>query len=181
MKTHSKSSKRRTTKFAAGLVALSIAISGASALPARAGDEDVAKIIGGLATLFIVGKAIENSKSKSKAKAERDAQVSRSGHTFPSRGVGRFGRTNAFEVPNSCVMSVQGKHHRIQTVAVESCVMRERRSAVPLPRACETKVRTKHARFDAYDVGCLNNFGYRVTRAHDRNDRDDTNGRRIYR
>lgn len=183
MKTHSKSSKRRTPKFAAGLVALSIAISGASALPARASDEDVAKIIGGLATLFIVGKAIENSKSKSKpkAKTERYESPKRSGHTFPSRGVGRFGRTNAFDVPNSCVMSVQGKHHRIQTVAVESCVMRERRSAVPLPRACETKVRTDRARFDAYDVGCLNNFGYRVTRDHDRNGRDDNNGRRIYR
>lgn len=164
MKTQTTTSKRRTPKFAAGLVALSLAISGVSAVPARAGDQDVARIIGGLATLFIVGKAIENSKSRSQKTSTEKRTVDDSG-THPRRDVGRFDRNNVFEIPNACVVSVRGKYERIQTVAMEACVMRERRSAVPLPRACETKVRTKRGRMEAYDVGCLNNFGYRVTRA----------------
>ena len=164
MKTQTKTSKRRTPKFAAGLVALSLAISGVSAVPARASDQDVARIIGGLATLFIVGKAIEHSKSKSKRTSTEKRTIDDSG-THPRRDVDRFGRTNAFEIPNACVVSVRGRHERIQTVAMESCVMRERRSAVPLPRACETRVNTKRGRMEAYDVGCLNNFGYRVTRS----------------
>jgi hypothetical protein len=160
-----------------------MAISGASAVPARASDQDVARIIGGLATLFIVGKAIEHSKSKSSTPNvtvtrkvtvddsgmykghDRDRDHDRDGDRDRD---GRLGRTSAFDIPNTCVVSVRGKHERFQTVAVESCVMRERRSAVPLPRACETRVHTKRGRMEAYDVGCLNNFGYRVTRSGDR-------------
>lgn len=157
MKTSIHASKKRTPKFAAGLVALSLAISGLSVAPARAGDADVARAIGGLLTLFVVGKAIENHSSKSKA-APVKSQHDR--HNTP-----RVDRRSSFDIPSSCVVSVQGNRNRLQTVAMENCVMKNRRSAVALPRACETVVRTKRGRADAYDVGCLNNFGYRVTQS----------------
>ncbi|MFT7045258.1 MAG: hypothetical protein ACJAYH_000522 [Celeribacter sp.] len=170
-----KTSRKRTPKFAAGLVAFSMAVTATFATPARADDADVARAIGGLLTLFVIGKAIENSNSKSNpTTVTRKVTVDDSGmyrDRERDRDKGRDRRTkrgNAFEIPNTCVVSVKGKRERIQTVAIEACVMRERRSAMTLPRACETKVRTKRGRMDAYDVGCLNNFGYRVTRAGSR-------------
>ena len=60
-----KTSRKRTPKFAAGLVAFSMAVTATFATPARADDADVARAIGGLLTLFVIGKAIENSNSKS--------------------------------------------------------------------------------------------------------------------
>lgn len=175
--TQANASRRRTPKFAAGLVAFSMVVTATFATPVRADEADVARAIGGLLTLFVIGKAIENSKS-STAPVTRKVTVDDSGMRRDrdhDRGAGdgrdrRTGRTGAFDIPNTCVISVKGKYERIQTVAMESCVMRERRSAVPLPRACETQLRTKHGRMNAYDVGCLNNFGYRVARTSDRDD-----------
>lgn len=164
MKMQNKTSKRRTPKFAAGLVALSMAVTAAYATPARAGDADVARAIGGLVTLFVIGKAIENSGSKSNTPTVT-RKVIVDGHGRHNDHDRRAARKDTFEIPNACVVSVRDKRKRVQSVALENCVMRERRSAVALPRACETKVSTKRGRTDAYDVGCLNNFGYRVTRS----------------
>jgi hypothetical protein len=143
--------KRRITKFTAALVALSLGVSGLSAAPARADDADVARAIGGLLTLFVIGKAIENGSSKSK--------ITTSVSNKPQRN-----QVSAFDIPNACVVSIRDKRSRLQTVVLEDCIKRERRSAAALPRACETSVKVKHnnTRSDAYDVGCLNNFGYRV-------------------
>jgi len=162
MKMQNKISKRRTPKFAAGLVALSMAVTAAYATPARAGDADVARAIGGLVTLFVIGKAIENSGSKSNTPTVT-RKVIVEGHGKHNDHGRHAVRKNTFEIPNACVVSVRDKRKRVQSVALQDCVMRERRSAVALPRACETKVTTKRGRTDAYDVGCLNNFGYRVT------------------
>lgn len=160
MKTQLKPSERRTPKFAAGLVALSMAVTAAYATPARAGDADVARVVGGLVTLFVIGKAIENSGSKSKAQSK----VVIEGHG--KHNDRRTVRKDTFEIPNTCVASVRDKRKRVQSVALKNCVTRERHSAAPLPRACETKVSTKNGRTDAYDMGCLNNFGYRITRSN---------------
>lgn len=161
MKTLAHTPKNRTTKFAAGLVALSLAISGLSVAPARADDADVARAIGGLLTLFVIGKAVNNHTSKSTTSSAGTMHDRSNKHN-----AGRTaGRRATFEIPSSCVVSVGGKRDRLQTVAMERCVTRERRSAAALPRACETVVRTKSGRASAYDVGCLNNFGYRVTQS----------------
>lgn len=167
MTTQTKTSTRRIPKFAAGLVALSMAVTATYATPARADDADVARAIGGLLTLFVISKAIENSGSKSNPPVTVTRKVTVEDNSKDKDRDRRTARKDTFEIPNTCVVSVSDKRKRIQSVALESCVMRDRHSAVALPRACETKVSTKRGRADAYDVGCLNNFGYRVTRSND--------------
>ena len=49
-------------KFIAGVAALSIALTGLAAAPARAGDEDVAKIVGALVGLAILGAVINDNR-----------------------------------------------------------------------------------------------------------------------
>lgn len=53
--------------FISAIVAASIAITGFSAAPARA-DDDVARALAGLTTLFILGKIISDDNSSSKSK-----------------------------------------------------------------------------------------------------------------
>ncbi|RPE64826.1 hypothetical protein EDD53_2590 [Pacificibacter maritimus] len=153
-----KPTKRRTTKFTAALVALSLGVSGLSAAPARADDADVARAIGGLLTLFVIGKAIEQGSSKSKATSRPAENPSRPAR--PHRE-----RRSSFEIPNTCVVSFRDSRSRSQNVALKDCMQRERHAANALPRACETSVKLKrnNKRSEAYDVGCLNNFGYRVS------------------
>nr|WP_321506494.1 hypothetical protein [uncultured Celeribacter sp.] len=149
------------TKFTAGLLAVSLATAGISAAPARASDNDVALALGGLVTLFVIGKALENKNDDH----DRPARVTVPRHhdrdDWRARNQGR-----AFEIPGECVLSTRGQYDRGSRVAMENCLKRERVSKAKLPQACETRVRTQRGRQDAYDVGCLQNFGYRITRPH---------------
>jgi len=153
----------KLTKFTAGLLALSIGTAGLAAVPARASDQDVAMALGGLLTLFVIGKAIDN-KGDNKVVVETSRNkpdIWRDGN-----------RGDAFLIPNKCVLSVAssrdghqykyGRENRTRLVALERCVDQNRKARAPLPRACETRVSTKRGRVDAYDVGCLSNFGFRV-------------------
>lgn len=149
----------RLTKFTAGLLALSMATAGISAAPARAGEEELALALGGLVTLFVIGKALEN-------KGDDKVKVTQPPHHDQRRPGNDWGHD--FRIPNTCVMSAgRGNKHRL--VVLENCVEREtRQSRVRLPRACETRVHTRHGKREAYDVGCLSNFGYRIDRDRDR-------------
>ncbi|TNE65787.1 MAG: hypothetical protein EP336_11810 [Rhodobacteraceae bacterium] len=162
----------KLTKFTAGLVALSIATAGFAAAPARAGDNDAALVLGGLATLFALGKALDD---KNKDKVAVSTSRYRDGHRnepWQDRNRGRD-----FGIPNQCVASAgQGAKQRL--VAFENCIERDRRAQVHLPRACETRVKTRQGKVDAYDVGCLTNFGYRVERTRDTRRTTDRDTRR---
>lgn len=155
--------KLPTTKFAAGLVALSLAVSGFTAAPAHADDKDVALAVGGLLTLFVIGKAIDEAKDK-KTSSQVTARVTRP-DTPRKRRSTPVVRDGHFKIPSTCVVPARSRHNRTETVALESCVMKSRKSAQSLPSACETRVRTKRGRAHAYELGCLTNFGYRVSRS----------------
>jgi hypothetical protein len=156
-RTTTRSSMRRTTKFTAALVALSLGVSSLAAVPARAAEEDVALAVGGLLSLFILSKAIENAGDN-----KPSAKIAYKQPSKPTPQKRK--RADAFKIPNKCVASARGRNNRVRTVAFESCVKRAHRTSVKLPSACETRVRTSKGRAQAYELGCLNNFGYRVTR-----------------
>ncbi|SFJ52997.1 hypothetical protein [Celeribacter neptunius] len=172
----------KLTKFTAGLLALSLATAGISAAPARASEKDTALALGGLLTLFVIGKAIEDQKDK--------ATVSRAPAPQPQPRVqdrDRYREQDRYRdryagqsIPNQCVLSA-GRSGSQRLVAFETCIEREARRNVDLPRACETRVRTDSHWRDAYDVTCLSNFGYRVTanRQADRSDWNHRNSTRI--
>ncbi|AJE45098.1 hypothetical protein [Celeribacter indicus] len=143
----------RLTKFTAGLLALSLAAAGLAAAPARAANEDLLKALGGLAAIVVIGKAIDNNRDKSKEK-HKDRKPA--------------GRHAEYLIPRECVTSATaddrrgGYRDRSRLVVTERCATRARASRTPLPRACETRLPTRQGRVDAYDLGCLTNFGYRV-------------------
>lgn len=133
-------------KFATGLTIFALSTATLAA-PARAGDDDVAKAIGGLLTLFVIGKALEN--------ANRDDRPQ-------NTTVNRPNRRSPFAIPAQCVVEIDRRHGPDTSVAIKRCLDRERQARSPLPRRCEVDVRARRGNLDAYDMECLNRFGYRV-------------------
>lgn len=144
----------KTTKFTAGLLAFSLAVT-AAAVPARAGDEDVAKALGGLLALFVIGKALDDA-GKSSVSVERKPQRGW-GH-----GKGKGRGASPFDIPQVCVVTLDRAGRRDNSIALKSCLDEKRHARAPLPRRCEVDVRSSRRTLDAYDVGCLNRFGYHV-------------------
>ncbi|ALI55830.1 hypothetical protein [Celeribacter marinus] len=155
------------TKFTAGLMALSLSVS-AFAAPARASDEDVARAIGGLMTLFVIGKLIDESGKSKPAKAQvthrRSDTLSR--HDTDRRAnaprVKPVKRASHFDIPAQCIVTVDRRHGPDTSIAMERCLDKNRRSSAPLPNRCETDVHTRKGTVGGYDMSCLNKFGYEV-------------------
>ena len=97
-------------KFIALVLGLSIAVTGFSAAPARA-DEDVAKVLAGLAALAILGVAIDNGNVRKKTK-RRETTNSRQPIVItpdtprhPRPLPDRFAR---YDLPSECVRTFDG-------------------------------------------------------------------------
>ncbi|WP_460273076.1 hypothetical protein [Celeribacter sp. ULVN23_4] len=150
----------KLTKFTAGLLALSIATAGFAAAPAKADNNDAALALGGLVTLFVLGKALEDQNKDKNRVVVHDQRYQQQSWQNRDRDRDRSRERN---IPNQCVFSAKtGGKQRL--VAMENCIERNNRAQVRLPRACETRVKTRQGKKDAYDVSCLTNFGYRVER-----------------
>lgn len=137
--------------------------------PAQAADaDDVARFLGAAATLFIIGKAIEQSgdhKKKEEKKKDRHPQVV---HQDPlPRVIDRPGGHNGYRdrprlapLPQQCLLRVSGADTKF--VMGQRCLSRNYASARPLPQACRTPVQTNRGVRPAYSVRCLRGQGYQV-------------------
>lgn len=161
-------------KLTSLILAASLATTSMAA-PARASDaDDIAKFLGVAATLFIIGKAIEdNSSQKShkpapqptykskhddwKHKDKRGADQSRYGHQGKPRGhVQAPAKT---PLPNACLTRVEGQGTRY--ALGQRCLERNYQSARPLPSSCKIWVEGRHGGTrPAYSMNCLRKKGY---------------------
>lgn len=163
-------------KFIAAVLAVSTTIAAISAAPARAAsDEDIARILGAAATIFIIGKAIEQSRDKDRKDKKKDryeethwkAQPERhqDGYHRPIPQVvprGDHPRHDRAALPAQCVRKITGGH--VNRVVMERCLERNYRSDRELPRACRLTVATERGNRRAYALPCLRHRGYTVAR-----------------
>jgi len=147
--------KMKTTKLTAFLMAGSLSLAAFAPAPARAANDDVAKLLGGILTLYVIGKAVEQSQ-KAAPTVSRKPTVRPAAPKPQARA-----RVSAFAIPNSCVLTARSNGNR-QLVAFERCLSEKRASKAPLPHTCRTTVRTRHGHAKAYDISCLTGFGYRI-------------------
>lgn len=149
-------------KFIGLVAAVSIAITGFAAAPARAGsDEDFAKILAGIIVLGTVAAAIESNKKKKRARA-RDYDTPRVDHDRGHRPRGH--RRNARRLPADCLRVTNTRNGRMRYFA-SRCLQRNYRHADRLPRFCRTRVERANGRVArGYNASCLRNEGYRIAR-----------------
>lgn len=151
-------------KFIGAILAASIAITGLSAVPARAND-DVGKALAALAGIAIVG-AVIHDKKQDKKRARSHAQphvqphVQRRTHVQP-RPLPRKARRNL--LPQRCLQSHRTHRGKVQVFG-QRCLDRHYDHARSLPHRCELQFRTEHGTRVGYGAKCLRQAGFKLAR-----------------
>ncbi|QFT61834.1 hypothetical protein [Roseivivax sp. THAF30] len=144
-----------SNRFIAMILAASTAIA-VSAQEARAKPEDVAKVVGGIALLYIVGEALaaETRKdSNDETTVVAHDKPAKAGHR-QANGRGRV------ELPQRCrtvVDTHRGKHRQVY---IARCLERNYVDVARLPEACALPVNTNRGRRLAYGARCLERYGF---------------------
>ena len=131
-------------KFIATILATAVAITGLTAAPARAGDNDVLKVLGGVAAIAIIGAAIAESR-------DRDDKVTRGYHYYNRNRHPNRHRHHA-HTHRDRGHHHSHRHHRNHTQprALPSRVQRKL-----LPASCRVQARNRDGNFLAYSNWCL--------------------------
>jgi len=153
-------------KFTVTMLISSIVITGFAAIPAKAGNDDVAKILAGVATLYIIGKAI-NSNPKAESTVSRNTSRLGSDHRNydywePSK---KNRKTARRTLPEKCKFRIRTRNGR-KSVFGARCLKNNYRFAHRLPQECKRNVRTRDGRRRVFGASCLRDHGYKVAGRH---------------
>ncbi len=145
-------------KFIAFVLATSLAITGFSAAPARA-DEDVAKIIAGLAVLGLLGAAINRDRHRSDyvARAPTNPVIV---HPQPRPLPPRVAR---YDLPGKCLRNFPAFRGG-RNLMGQKCLQKHYRHARALPQQCRVTFWNGRRHKNAFKPRCLRQNGYRIVR-----------------
>lgn len=145
-----------TKGLIASVLALSLAFTSVSATPVRAGstEEDIAKFLFGLATIAVIGKAINDNNNRPATRPSTPARTPR------VRPIPRSQRV----LPAECQYDVRARRHTTSVLG-ERCLNRNYRHADRLPQQCKIEVETRRGRnISGFSPECLQRRGFRVAR-----------------
>lgn len=149
----------RTALGAAAGLAMALGTLGPTPVRA-ASDEDIARLLAGLAALAIVGKALSEAREEDRADGARHRP-----YAYHPRhggdGAPRLGRHRT--VPVEC-MRVTRTRDGVRRVFLRPCVDSRVRKPWAMPRQCLTRVRTQSGPRQAYVGHCLRRNGFRLAR-----------------
>ncbi|MFZ7093510.1 hypothetical protein [Primorskyibacter sp. 2E233] len=157
-----------SAKFITGVLTIAATIAAFSAAPARAGnDDEIAKIVAGVATLYIAGQLINELSDNGAI-----VQVHGPGDRYDDRRYGHQGgkwkggkwqghRFNKV-LPGSCVRKIQKRHTRF--VLPRHCLRRNNVALRHLPQRCEINWRGNRGMRTGYALRCLKRNGYQIAR-----------------
>jgi hypothetical protein len=136
-----------TRQFIAALLSLSLGFSAMSTAPARA-DEDVVKVIAGLALLGILANAAKNDRREVVTQRRHNPR-----HTKPTRQR----QVKKKVAPRRCLRE-QWTHKGKLDVYGASCMKNNARHA--LPRNCQRTIGTRQGVKKFYTSSCLRKNGW---------------------
>ena len=156
----------------AGITAVSLTLASTTPLQAQSMDrEDVGKLLFGLATIAVIGAAIDQN---------RDNDRNRSTRVHDTPQWGGINRNNSWSdlnrrhdnshnsrrvLPGSCLETVETRFGH-QRLFGKRCLERNYRHASRLPDRCVVRLYTNEGPRGGYDPLCLREQGYRSDRRH---------------
>ncbi|MEO9576547.1 MAG: hypothetical protein ABJ263_19830 [Tateyamaria sp.] len=157
-------------QFIGTIAAIAIAITGFSAVPARAGNDDLAAALAVILGLAVVGTAINKRKDDKKARQKAYAPKPKvqPRHVQPHRGhiqprpLPR--QVNRKLLPQRCLFNVETQNGRSIQAFGQRCLNRNYQFTNSLPNQCGRRVRTRNGAGYAYSARCLNKQGYQLAR-----------------
>jgi hypothetical protein len=155
---HSASRPNLHRKFIAFVLAASIAITGLSAAPARAND-DVAKLLAGLAVLGILGVAINKERHKSRTVTRRAPEPDVTPLHPRPRPLPR--RVARYDLPGKCLRYFPAFRNGRDLVG-QRCLRNNYRHVNALPQQCRVTFWNGRHNKTAFKPRCLRRNGYRI-------------------
>ncbi|MEM6373429.1 MAG: hypothetical protein AAF727_11710 [Pseudomonadota bacterium] len=151
--------------FIATIAALAIAITGFSAAPARAGDDEVAAALAVILGLAVVGTAINKRNDEKKARQQANTYKPRAQprhtHVQP-RPLPR--RVSRHLLPQRCLFNLTtARGQNIQGFG-QRCLSRHYGFSNSLPNECARRVHTRQGLGIAYGARCMSRNGYQLAR-----------------
>ncbi|MEO3417218.1 hypothetical protein AAFO92_21390 [Roseovarius sp. CAU 1744] len=177
-------------KFIASILATAVAITGLTAAPARADNEDLLKILGGVAAIAIIGSAIKEARDDDKVSRNypyyygqrkkahrRHHKHHHHSHRDRHHGAkdGRYRddrharplprRVQRKLLPASCQVRARNRGQNFLAYS-DWCLDRKYSHARSLPRNCAVNARILHnnKRNTVYGSRCLSRYGYVAAR-----------------
>lgn len=158
--------------FISLILASALAITGVSAAPARAGDDDIAKWIAGVAALAIIGAAIaDNDRDKKQVVTRNRGYNYNKGHGHRhnynhghghKHGYAHKQNFHRYKLPVQCRRDVQTRKGYIRGFG-RHCLLKNYGHFNSLPHQCAVKTRDYSGnRRVVYSGRCLGQHGYRV-------------------
>ncbi|RYG91096.1 hypothetical protein EU803_08325 [Loktanella sp. IMCC34160] len=133
------------------LLSATIAWTGAAPTAVQAGDdEDLLRILLGIATVAIIADAVNDRRNQSQP-ANNGQNWNH--HVIPSR---------QRVLPAECVVEVDVRRGRDITMLGRRCMERNYRWANRLPEQCELTVETRRHDRSGYSIPCLRRAGYEI-------------------
>ncbi|MEO0669424.1 MAG: hypothetical protein AAFZ99_16050 [Pseudomonadota bacterium] len=144
---------RIQTRFISAIAALAIVVTGFSAAPARAGDDEAAAAIAALLGLAVIGAVIAD---KRKDKKERVV-------VHPKRPKPLPPRVSRKLLPQHCLRSFHTDRGQ-RRIFGQRCLHRNYGFVNSLPRQCHREFYTDRGWRQGYGARCLNRHGYQLAR-----------------
>ncbi|NSX53376.1 hypothetical protein [Parasulfitobacter algicola] len=142
-------------------LALIIAVTGVATAPAQADENDIAKIVAGIATIAILGSVINNGDDNGGSKVyyryrgyDRDDD---------DRDYRRPNRRHSKNLPAKCFRAYQTRDG-VRRGFGKRCMEKNYRHVDRLPRFCLTRVRTPDGKRNFFKARCLRKEGYNLGR-----------------
>lgn len=156
-------------KFIALVAGLSIAITGLSAVPAAADQDDTARALAAILGLAIVGAVIHDSR-KDREQATRhdtyrphDRPGYRPVHPQPRPRPLPPRADNRKLLPQACLRTFQTRQGKINGFG-DKCLSKNYRYSNSLPQTCALRFRDQYGFGRGYDAQCLRHRGYQLAR-----------------
>lgn len=145
-------------KFIALIIATAVAVTGLSAAPARADENDLVKFLAGFAALAIIGSAIHN---RDRDDAPVTHYVTPPKHPIPPRPLPP--QVSKLQLPQQC-LHTYSVHNKPRRLFGARCLKRTYSYNNSLPRACQFQFRHGNETRTGYEPVCLRERGYRTAR-----------------
>lgn len=135
----------------ASLLSVTIAFSSVAATPVRAGnDEDLLKILLGIATIAIIADAANDRRDQSQ---QTNGGQDWNHHAIPAR---------QRVLPAQCVVEVDARRGRDVTMLGRRCMERNYRWVNRLAERCEMTVEARRHDRRGFSIHCLRRAGYEI-------------------
>ena len=140
-------------KFISSVIIAAVTVTGISlaAAPARASEDDLAKLLFGATALIIIGKAIHDRNDRS----DRDTPDRVVVHPQPRPRPHRSRKA----LPASCLRVHDTWDGRVRMLS-KRCLERRYDHVDRLPQSCRTRIRTDDGPRRGYRMRCLRHNGY---------------------